>query len=48
MPYGAEHHESLGVDTADPDWDRIGRDWAKPLDPAAHARLSVRLRRATG
>jgi len=37
MPYGAEHHESLGVDTADPDWDRIGRDWAKPLDPAAHA-----------
>lgn len=40
--------ESLGVDTADPDWDRIGRDWAKPLDRAAHARLSVRLRRATG
>ena len=40
--------ESLGVDTADPDWDRIGRDWAKPLDPAAHARLSVRLRRAAG
>jgi len=34
-----------GVDTTDPDWERIGRDWAKPLDAKAHARLAVRLRR---
>ncbi len=34
-----------GIDTTDPDWERIGRDWAKPLDAKAHARLAVRLRR---
>ncbi len=38
--------ENLGVDAADPDWDRIGHDWVKPLDPEARARLAVRLRRA--
>jgi hypothetical protein len=34
-----------GVDTSDPDWERIGRDWVKPLDARAQARLAVRLRR---
>ena len=38
--------ENLGVDAADPDWDRIGRDWVKPRDTEARARLAVRLRRA--
>jgi hypothetical protein len=38
--------EDQGIDTADPDWERIGRDWVKPLDARAHARLAVRLRRA--
>lgn len=37
--------EDQGIDTADPDWERIGRDWVKPLDARAHARLAVRLRR---
>jgi len=34
---------ALGVDVADPDWERIGRDWVKPLDLAAHARLEQKL-----
>jgi hypothetical protein len=38
--------ENLGVDAADPDWDRIGRDWVKPRDTEARSRLAVRLRRA--
>ena len=38
--------ENLGVDAADPDWDRIGRDWVKPRDMEARSRLAVRLRRA--
>lgn len=29
----------LGLEPGDPDWDRIGRDWAKPLDPEAWQRL---------
>jgi hypothetical protein len=29
----------LGIDLADPDWDRIGRDWMRPRDLAAHNRL---------
>ncbi|HEY6393075.1 MAG TPA: hypothetical protein VIX89_17475 [Bryobacteraceae bacterium] len=37
--------EDQGIDTADPDWECIGRDWVKPLDAKAHARLAVRLRR---
>jgi hypothetical protein len=37
--------ENLGVDTSDSDWDRIGRDWVKPLDPAAYTRLAAKLRR---
>jgi hypothetical protein len=35
--------QAHGVDTADPDWERIGRDWVEPLDPAAHARLEQKL-----
>ena len=35
-----------GIDTSDPDWERIGRDWVRPLDARAQARLAVRLRRA--
>jgi len=37
--------EDQGIDTSDPDWERIGRDWVKPLDARAQARLAVRLRR---
>ncbi len=37
--------EDQGIDTTDPDWERIGRDWAQPLDKKALARLAVRLRR---
>lgn len=29
----------LGLDPADPDWGRIGHDWAKPRDPEAWQRL---------
>jgi hypothetical protein len=31
--------DSMGLDPADPDWARIGRDWARPGDLAARARL---------
>lgn len=31
--------ETIGLDPEDSDWDRIGRDWARPRDPAARARL---------
>jgi hypothetical protein len=40
--------ENAGMDPSDPDWERIGRDWVKPLDARAQARLAVRLRRAAG
>lgn len=40
--------EALGVDIGDPDWERMGRDWVKPADRRARARLAVRLRRAMG
>jgi hypothetical protein len=40
--------ENAGLDPSDPDWERIGRDWVKPLDARAQARLAVRLRRAAG
>jgi hypothetical protein len=32
-----------GIDPFDPDWARIGRDWARPRDQAAFARLARRL-----
>jgi DNA-binding phage protein len=38
--------ENAGVDPSDPDWERIGRDWVRPSDTRAQARLAVRLRRA--
>lgn len=34
---------SLGLDPLDPDWGAIGRDWARPRDAAARARLYDRL-----
>ena len=34
---------TLGLDPGDPDWERIGRDWVRPRDPAARARLYARL-----
>lgn len=37
--------KSLGIDMADPDWQLIGRDWAKPLDRQAHYRLNQKLAR---
>ncbi|HYY55956.1 MAG TPA: hypothetical protein VE842_01425 [Pyrinomonadaceae bacterium] len=30
---------ALGLDPEDPDWERIGRDWVKPLDGEAWLRL---------
>jgi hypothetical protein len=33
----------LGFDPDDPDWDRIGRDWVKPRDRTARARLYGKL-----
>jgi hypothetical protein len=35
--------EDRGIDAADPDWDGIGRDWARPRDEAARDRLERRL-----
>lgn len=35
--------ESMGLDPADPDWEAIGRDWVKPNDLAARARLYEKL-----
>jgi hypothetical protein len=35
--------EARGVDTGDPDWERMGRNWVEPLDPAARARLEEKL-----
>jgi hypothetical protein len=35
--------EALGVDPADPDWERVGRDWVRPRDADAHGRLERKL-----
>jgi hypothetical protein len=35
--------EMLGLDPDDADWDRIGRDWVKPREPPARARLYGKL-----
>jgi hypothetical protein len=35
--------EQLGLDPEDPDWDRIGRDWARPKERAAWSRLAAKL-----
>ena len=39
----AEFLQALGIDTKDPDWERMGRDWVRPRDSAARARLEVKL-----
>jgi GNAT superfamily N-acetyltransferase len=31
--------QTLGLDPDDPDWERLGFDWARPADPAARASL---------
>lgn len=36
--------EAHGIDAHDPDWERIGRDWVRPRDPVAYARLLQRVR----
>ncbi len=35
--------ETLGLDPADPDWDAIGRDWARPASKEARTRLYQKL-----
>jgi hypothetical protein len=35
--------ETLGLDPEDPDWDALGRDWARPRDPDARRRLYAKL-----
>lgn len=35
--------ESLGLDPDDADWERIGRDWVRPLDLDARSRICLRL-----
>ncbi len=35
--------ETLGLDPEDPDWERIGRDWARPRNPEARERLYAKL-----
>ena len=37
----APYVEALGLSPTDPDWDRIGRDWAAPSDRGAWARLTA-------
>lgn len=39
--------DARGIPSDDPDWARIGHNWAKPADPAAHARLARRLATAS-
>jgi hypothetical protein len=39
-----EHYvRTLGLDPEDPDWERMGRDWARPRDVSARGRLYARL-----
>jgi hypothetical protein len=38
----AEGIRVLGLDPADPDWERIGRDWVQPKDKAAWQRLRAK------
>ncbi len=38
----AEGIRELGLDPLDPDWALLGFDFARPRDPAAHARLRAR------
>lgn len=38
--------ESLGLDPDDADWERMGRDWVRPVEPDARRRLYGKLLRA--
>ncbi|MBI4750971.1 MAG: hypothetical protein HY774_21025 [Acidobacteria bacterium] len=40
----AEYIRVLGLDPDDPDWERIGWNWAKPADQAAWERLNQKLK----
>lgn len=40
---GRSYIETLGLDPDDPDWERIGWDWAQPADREAWERLNARL-----
>ena len=42
----AEAIRALGLDPADPDWELIGRDCARPADAQAYLRLRGRRERA--
>jgi hypothetical protein len=42
----SEGIRALGLDPDDSDWQRIGFDWVRPEDRAAHARLVARRRAA--
>ena len=35
--------KTFGLDPEDPDWEKIGRDWVRPQDPAARQRLYGKL-----
>lgn len=43
----AEAVKELGLDPDDPDWERIGRDWARPRDREAWERLKLQREVAT-
>lgn len=38
-----DYVDSLGIDPEDPDWTSIGRDWVRPQNPEARARLYRKL-----
>jgi hypothetical protein len=38
----SEGVRELGLDPDDPDWARIGRDWARPADAEAWGRLKAK------
>ena len=39
---GSDAVRELGLDPFDPDWERIGWDWVRPLDMAAWERLRTK------
>ena len=34
---------TMGLDPDDPDWEKIGRDWVRPMDMSARRRLYGKL-----